>query len=38
MVRLRCIVEIEGLLTLVTETVQQTNGRGAQVGIGEGPK
>ncbi len=38
MVRLRCIVEIEGLLTLVTEAVQQTNCRVAQVGTGEGLK
>ena len=38
MVRLRCIVEIEGLLTLVTQAVQQTNGREAQVGTGKGPK
>ena len=36
MVRIRCIVEIEGLLTLVTQAVQQTNGRGVQVGTGEG--
>ena len=38
MVRLRCIVEIEGLLTLVTQAVQQTNCRVAQIGTGEGPE
>ena len=35
MVRLRCIVEIEGLLTLVTQVVQQTNCRGTQGGTCE---
>ena len=38
MVRLRCIVEIEGLLTLVTQGIQQANRGDAQVGTGKGPK
>lgn len=38
MVRLRCTVEIEGLLALVTEGVEEADGRGAQVGTGEGPE
>ncbi len=38
MVRLRCIVEIEGLLTLVTQGIQQANRGVAQVGTGKGPK
>ena len=36
MVRLRCIVEIEGLLTLVNQGIQQANRGVAQVGAGKG--
>jgi len=32
----RCIVEIEGLFTMVPEGVQQTYGRVSQVGTGKG--
>jgi len=38
MVRLRCIVEIEGLLTLVKQGIQQANRGVAQVGTGKDPK
>ncbi len=36
MVRLQCIVEIEGLLTLVNQGIQQANRGVAQVGAGKG--